>query len=62
MSHPANPNTLGTKMMVSTEEKVTEEKMPRGGDLHYDGRARAGLPRITMHTSVYRSLQQTSYT
>lgn len=34
MSLSTNPNTLGTKMMVSTEEKVTEEKMPQGGDLH----------------------------
>lgn len=35
MSHPTNPNTLGTKMMVSTKEKVIDKKMSSGMDLAY---------------------------
>lgn len=54
MSHPANPNTLGTKMMVSTEEKVTEGNLPLGSDLHREAKARVDLHRITTDICVQK--------
>lgn len=50
MSQPANPNTLGTKTTASTEEKVTEEKMPLGSDLHCE--ERGGGPTL-YNTNLY---------